>query len=64
MLDGLGAVAVADGLVGASTMRRFQQVLKALRADPTTEDFGSATGKVPASLVAIIRNHVIEERAL
>lgn len=63
MLDGLGSVAVADGLVGASTMRRFQQVAKALRADPTTEDFGSATGKVPAALVAIIRNHVIEERA-
>lgn len=63
MLDGLGAVAVADGLVGASTMRRFQQVAKALRADPTTDDFGSATGRVPAALVAIIRNHVTEERA-
>lgn len=64
MLDGLGSVAVADGLVGASTMRRFQQVAKALRADPATEDFGSATGKVPASLVAIIRGYVTEERAL
>lgn len=63
MLDGLGSVAVADGLVGASTMRRFQQVAKALRADPATEDFGSATGKVPAALVAIIRDHVTEERA-
>lgn len=64
MLDGLGSVAVADGLVGASTMRRFQQVAKALRADPGTEDFGSATGKVPAALVAIIRGHVTEDRAL
>jgi len=64
MLDGKRQEAVDAGIVGESTMRRYEQVQRVLRNDPQATDFRSATGKVAPEHVAIIRDAMNRERAL
>lgn len=63
MLDGKASEAIEAGLMGASTMRRYQQVWRTLKANPLADDFGSATGKVAPELVALIRERVTDGAA-